>query len=71
MPMMSGWELLGVLQSYHRLAAIPVLVVSAYELDSVSQTASLAGYFQKPYPARQLLRKVRECARRVGSQPPG
>jgi CheY-like chemotaxis protein len=71
MPLMTGWELLSVLQTYHRLAAIPVLVVSAYDRGSVPQTASLAGYFQKPYAARQLLRKVRECARRVGSQPPG
>ena len=71
MPTMSGWELLSVLQNYHRLAGIPVLVVSAHERNSVPQAGSLAGYFQKPYAARQLLRKVRECARRVGSQPPG
>jgi CheY-like chemotaxis protein len=58
MPIMSGPELLKVLHESHRLAALPVVVLSAGGRESDAPTA--AKFIRKPVDAHVLLTVVRE-----------
>lgn len=48
MPVMSGWELLAILKSYHRLASIPVVVYSGREEPAESLRSTNLTYVRKP-----------------------
>jgi CheY-like chemotaxis protein len=59
MPRMNGWQFRERLRRDPRLAAIPVLVVSAVA-DNAAQAGSLSavGFLQKPVPPDELLAAV-------------
>jgi CheY-like chemotaxis protein len=61
MPVMGGMELLDVVRSYRRLAAIPVLVVSGFELPAGAQGPRVR-YLRKPVRKAELLASVSELA---------
>lgn len=49
MPVMTGWELLKLLKSYHRLASIPVVVLSGREAPAEALVhASVVKHVAKP-----------------------
>lgn len=54
MPLMDGWQLLNELQRNVAFAKIPVVVVSALDLDA-SNFPSAAGYLRKPVRYERLL----------------
>jgi len=69
MPVMTGWEFLAIVKSYHRLARIPVLVVSGQRLhEEAIASGAIAGYLQKPYDIDRLRATVRSCSARSGRQ---
>jgi CheY-like chemotaxis protein len=63
MPVMNGWQLLKLLDSYVRLSSIPVLVISAFAstLDSDAYP-SLVGRLEVPYQLPQLRALVQSVA---------
>jgi len=65
MPVMNGWQLLKLLDSYVRLSAIPVLVISAFASTLDSDTyRSLVGRLEVPYQLPQLRAMVQSVAAR-------
>jgi CheY-like chemotaxis protein len=68
MPYMTGWDLIRLLSSYHRLASIPVLVVTAHERTSLAPTRSVVGLLRKPYGSQELLSAVQACTRACALQ---
>ena len=59
MPQMSGWELVTVLQGYARLATLPVLVVSARDLQArPTREEGVLEFFVKPLDTRRFLKAV-------------
>jgi CheY-like chemotaxis protein len=58
MPVVSGWELVGIISRYYRLSRIPLLIVSAWP-DPSRDHRAVGGYIQKPYEAGALLDRVR------------
>jgi CheY-like chemotaxis protein len=63
MPGMSGWELLKVLQSYLRLAKIPIVVVSGEPGRIDGSNANVVGRLTKPFLVEDLLGFVKKYAR--------
>ena len=60
MPVMNGVELLRILKSYTRLAAIPVVVFSGHDPAAhFDMTGKFAGYLSKPVTGQELLATVR------------
>ena len=61
MPGMTGWEFLGIVRNYLRLAAIPVILISGSkpEADAVKRHR-ISGVFEKPVDPDGLLARVRE-----------
>lgn len=64
MPLMSGWELLAIIKSYHRLALIPVLVISGGHphADALAHGA-IDGCLFKPFGGPELLARLDEILR--------
>jgi two-component system, OmpR family, response regulator CpxR len=62
MPEMSGMELLGVLQSYRRLARVPVLIVSATAVPEPARLTDVE-YLTKPFSNEVLVETVRRLIR--------
>ncbi len=64
MPEMSGWELLQIVQSYPRLSAIPVVVVSGSALDAAEAPLRkpVHAFLPKPVDPAALLARVRDLA---------
>jgi CheY-like chemotaxis protein len=62
MPIMNGWELLEILRCYVGLASIPVIIVTAHELqlDQV-QHQGVLGYLRAPYALTDLVEMVDAC----------
>jgi CheY-like chemotaxis protein len=60
---MSGWELLKILQSYLRLAKIPIVVISGESGGIDVSNANVVGRLSKPFPVEDLLRLVKKYAR--------
>jgi two-component system, response regulator, stage 0 sporulation protein F len=58
MPIMTGWEFLGILGSYHRLSRIPVLVISGELHREALAHSTIAHWLPKPISADGLLAKV-------------
>jgi CheY-like chemotaxis protein len=67
MPVMSGWQFLRVLDSYVRLSAIPVLVVSAHHVRNEEMRSTIVGFLKVPYRTEQLMALVDDCC---GTAPP-
>ena len=63
LPGLDGYEATRRLKADATLHAIPVIAITAYELNEVEDKARAAGcdaYMAKPISPRQLLAKVRE-----------
>lgn len=68
MPVMSGWELLGLLKTYHRLAAIPVVVLSGREAPAEAlRHATVVKYVAKPCDPVELVRVIESLGPAFGS----
>jgi len=67
MPVMDGWQLMTLLESYLRLAAIPIVIASAHakQLNQAAHTA-IVGCLQLPYRAAQ----VRSLLQAAGAHAP-
>ena len=63
LPVMDGRQLLAVTRAYHRLASIPVLVLSAYAVPPIDPD-SVAVVMRKPFDPEDLLVNVAALARR-------
>ena len=57
MPFMDGWDFIANLRGHQRLAAIPVVLTSAYDADDGLQS-SVAAYMKKPVDPGQLVATV-------------
>lgn len=69
MPEMSGWELLALLKAYSRLAAIPVVVVSANDPHNETlPPGAFVQHLRKPLSHDDLLRAVKRWARRPSAR---
>jgi CheY-like chemotaxis protein len=65
MPVMSGWELLAIVKSYHRLGGIPIIVVSGNEVPSIAlKHGAIAEYVRKPIDAHSLTQLIERHRRR-------
>lgn len=62
MPVMPGWELIRVLQSYLRLAKIPIVVVSGEPGPIEASSANVVGRLTKPFLVDDLFGFVRKFA---------
>jgi two-component system, cell cycle response regulator DivK len=63
LPGIDGYDVTRRLKADAALHAIPVIAITAYELNGAEDKARAAGcdgYMPKPYSPRQLLAKVRE-----------
>jgi CheY-like chemotaxis protein len=61
LPALSGWELVGIVRSYYRLATIPIVIVSAYTYPTTSH-AQPEAYVAKPFDPEKLADLVDELA---------
>jgi CheY-like chemotaxis protein len=62
MPVLDGWNFLGAVKDAPRLAAVPVVVMTAASRTRDWALASgCAGFLQKPFSAEELLAEVRRC----------
>jgi CheY-like chemotaxis protein len=59
MPEMNGMQLIEILQSYRRLANVPMMIVSAVTVPEPAQLPNVR-YFVKPFDDEALLDAVRE-----------
>jgi CheY-like chemotaxis protein len=66
MPVMDGWQLLTLLESYLRLAAIPIVIASAHA-KQINQAAhaAIVGCLQLPYRTTQLRTLLEAAASRA------
>lgn len=60
MPEMDGWAVLSALRADRRLAAVPVVILTAMERSRAPQAA---GYLRKPFDLDDLLAAVERHAR--------
>jgi CheY-like chemotaxis protein len=68
MPVMSGWELLTIVKSYHRLASIPIIVLSGHDVPTEAlRHGAIAEYLRKPHDPDGLTSVVRKLARHAPS----
>lgn len=59
MPVMSGWELLAIVKSYHRLAKIPVIVLTGHHAPTDAlEHGVVADWARKPVDGARLLEKL-------------
>jgi CheY-like chemotaxis protein len=63
MPIMSGREMIRVLQGYVRFSMIPVLIMTSEVPLAVSPEEGTVGRLQKPFSSDQLLAHVRQYVR--------
>ena len=66
MPVMDGRQFLTIVRAYHRLAAIPVIVLTAVEL-APQLTESVEVVMRKPFRPAELVANVQTLASRVAS----
>jgi CheY-like chemotaxis protein len=60
MPVMTGWELLAILNSYVRLSCFPVVLISGVDpqLDPIMH-GTIAAFLRKPYDMKTLIETVK------------
>jgi CheY-like chemotaxis protein len=69
MPIMNGWEFLDVRAASKRLAAVPVLVLSADPARKLAARHGVIAIIGKPFDLSHLLRHVRAVARAQTAPP--
>lgn len=67
MPFMDGWDFIANLRAHRRLAAIPVVLTSAYDADAGVQS-SVAAYMKKPVDPAELVATVTALLRAPQAQ---
>jgi CheY-like chemotaxis protein len=71
MPVMSGGEFLGLVRKDEALAAIPVVIVSAWPNETAQLAGATQGYVKKPIALETLLATVsRFCSRNEDAPTP-
>ena len=68
MPVMSGLELLEIMDNYERLSRFPVLVLSGTERSEFAVGGTVVGFISKPPDMHELLNAVKTC---IGSHDRG
>jgi CheY-like chemotaxis protein len=58
MPVMHGWELLAIVRSYHRLARIPVIIVSGRDVTEAHHVIAGLAFMRKPADLDKLVQMV-------------
>lgn len=61
MPVMSGHELLQIMDSYERLSRLPVLVVSGTPKSEFACGGTVVGFVSKPLDRNEVLKAVSTC----------
>jgi CheY-like chemotaxis protein len=61
MPVMSGYELLQIMDGYQRLSRLPVLVISGTPRSDFVCGGAVVGFMAKPLDLNELLDTVNEC----------
>ena len=61
MPVMSGHELLQIMDSYERLSRLPVLVVSGTPKREFACGGTVVGFVSKPLDRNEILNAVSTC----------
>lgn len=68
MPVMSGWELLALLKTYHRLASIPVVVLSGREAPAEAlRHGTVVKHVPKPCDPGELVRAIESLGPKFAS----
>ena len=66
MPVLDGWGTMEQLQASPETADIPVLAVTAHQLDADQlENAGFCGYLQKPISPHRVLEEVERCVGRL------
>jgi CheY-like chemotaxis protein len=61
---MTGWEFLAILRSYHRLRQIPVVALTTQPSSAEALAhGEICRYLQKPPATEELLATIKDCAR--------
>ena len=69
MPVLDGWETMEQFQASPETANIPVLAVTAQQLDAEQlERAGFCGYLQKPISPHRVLEEVERCVGRLARQ---
>lgn len=71
MPEMDGWEMYRRLRADARIAAIPVIALTAHAMQEASDRAMAAGfngYITKPFMLDSLVSDIKRCLDRNGSK---
>jgi FixJ family two-component response regulator len=63
MPVMSGAELLELMDGYHRLSVVPVLLLSGSAKAVVPPHAAVIGFMSKPFNASAFIETVENHVR--------
>jgi CheY-like chemotaxis protein len=61
MPVMSGHELLQIMDGYERLSRLPVLVVSGTPKSQFACGGTVVGFVSKPLDRNEILKAVSAC----------
>jgi CheY-like chemotaxis protein len=61
MPVMSGLELLQIMDSYERLSRLPVLVVSGTPKSEFACGGTVVGFVSKPLDRDEIVKAVNTC----------
>jgi CheY-like chemotaxis protein len=61
MPVMSGHELLQIMDGYQRLSRLPVLVISGTPRSDFACGGAVVGFLAKPLDMTELLQTVNQC----------
>ena len=61
MPVMSGYELLAIMDGYQRLSRLPVLIISGTPRSEFICGGPIVGFMAKPLDLNELLSTVNAC----------
>jgi CheY-like chemotaxis protein len=64
LPTMSGWELLSIMRSYVRLAAVPVILISGEPVQQSIANRAVVAVLRKPIDGEELQRLIAAHTRR-------
>ena len=68
MPVLDGYDVLGTIKTNEKFAHIPILVISAYEVERKIHRLGAEGYISKPIDKRQFSSTVSKLLRKSAEQ---